>query len=86
MKDLLYKKMKAPPKSSSKPKTSKTSKTTSSKKGKSTSSTTADEEPAPARFTINPGEDLPTEEEILRMVSEAQAKQSSSSSHIIDEL
>lgn len=93
MKDLLYKKMKAPKSSSSKK--SKTSKTKTSKKGKSTSSSSDDgDEDAtrswgePASVTINPGDDMPSEEEILEMVSNAKknAGTSSSSTHVIDEL
>lgn len=95
MKDLLYKKMKAPPKSSS----SKSSKTKSSSKksGKkaAASSSDGDEEVTstssgkPARITVNSEDEMPSEEEILEMVSAARASQSSSSStreHVVDEL
>lgn len=81
MKDLLYKKMKASSKSSSSKKP-KSTKTKSTKKTKSSSETNADgEETASgnqARITVNPGDDMPTEEQILSMVSEARAEQSES--------
>jgi hypoxia up-regulated 1 len=81
MKDLLYKKMKAPKSSTSKK--SKSSKTKSTKKGKKTSSSTADDETttsggSPPVFTLNPDDELPTEEEISRMISEAKASSTSS--------
>ena len=92
MRDLLYKKMKAPPKPS-KSKSSKTSKTKSSKKGKKTSTPADDvEQPTPAQdgpafITLNPGDDIPSQEEILEMVSSANEKQKKeSSSRIRDEL
>ena len=90
MRDLLYKKMKAPPKSSSK-KSSKSSKTKSSSKSKKTSSATNDDEPTaagekPLRMTLGPDDEMPSEEKILEMVSSARAKQSSSSTSSHDEL
>lgn len=82
MKDLLYKQMKAPPKSSS-TKKAKSSKAKSSKKSKKTSSgseeeATASSGEAAPRITINPGDDMPSEEDILSMVEEARASQSTS--------
>ncbi len=75
MRDLLYKKMKAPPKSSSSKKP-KSSKTKSSKKAKSTSTPTSEEDGAHTwgasdGFKV----DMPSEEEILKMVSEARETQ-----------
>lgn len=79
MTDLVYKKMKVPPKPSSSKK-AKTSKTKSGKKGKGTSSASTTEAPSaggtpaakPKFVTIGEGDEMPSEEEILRMVSEAQ--------------
>ncbi|KAK5708260.1 lumenal Hsp70 protein [Elasticomyces elasticus] len=85
MRDLLSKKMRQQQQSkttssSKKPASSKSSKTKSSKKSAKSSASTADgaEESAsgtksakPAFVTINPGDDMPTEEEIMRMVNEA---------------
>jgi len=88
MSDLLYKKMKAQPKSSSskKAKTS-SSKTKSAKKGKSSSTATtgAPEEDAteagearPSFLTVNSDDEMPTEEEILEMVSRGKRKDAKS--------
>ena len=81
MRDLIYKQMKTPPKSSKKSKASSSSKTKSAKKtkSKSTSSKTEDEEPTasgekPPVLTVNAGDDMPSEDEILSMVSSARAK------------
>ncbi|KAK5741453.1 lumenal Hsp70 protein [Elasticomyces elasticus] len=85
MRDLLSKKMRQQQQSkttssSKKPASAKSSKTKSSKKSAKSSATSTDgaEESAPstkgakpAFVTINPGDDMPTEEEIMRMVNEA---------------
>ncbi|KAK3702977.1 lumenal Hsp70 protein [Vermiconidia calcicola] len=78
MKDVLYKKMKAPKSSSSKK--AKTSKTKSSKKSKSSSTSAAADEAGEQgpRITINPDDEVPSEEEILSMVNEARSTQSTS--------
>ena len=89
MKDLLYKKMKAPKSSSSK-KTKSSSKTKSSKKSKSTSSGIVDDEATgagekPPVVTVGANDEMPSEEEILEMVKSAREKESTkTSSH--DEL
>ncbi|KAK3670997.1 lumenal Hsp70 protein [Recurvomyces mirabilis] len=83
MTDLVYKKMRSqpPPKksSSSKSKSAKPSKSKAAKKGKGKSSTadagqeeaTASSSGKAARITVGADDEMPTEEEILRMVKEA---------------
>ncbi|KAK4545229.1 hypothetical protein LTR36_003408 [Oleoguttula mirabilis] len=83
MSDLLYKKMQKAPKSTSsssskKAKTSKASKTRSGKKGKSSTTEAPVEESAsvkvggkPQFITVGSEDEMPTEEEILAMVSKA---------------
>jgi len=91
MKDLLYKKMRATAKST-KAKTTKTSKAKSTKKSTKKSKSGDEEATAageqPPFITFNPGDGMPSEEEIMRMVSEATEKQkkASSTGHVVDEL
>ncbi|WPH03506.1 hypoxia up-regulated protein 1 [Acrodontium crateriforme] len=78
--DLLYKKMKTPPK----PKKSSTSKNKPAKKTKTKASASTTEAPGaeesaaeekPHFSTVTGDDDMPTEEEILQMVADAKAKQ-----------
>lgn len=87
MVELVQKKMRTPPKSSS----SKKAKTSKTKKGKSSTTTeapdasaTASKKGGPKFMTVNGDEGMPSEEEILRMVREAKGEDGNGDVH--DEL
>jgi hypoxia up-regulated 1 len=81
MTDMIYKQMQrqAPPKKSSTKSKTKSKTNKGGKKGKSTTTVPGDEDATatgsgkPAFVTINPSDGMPSEEEIMRMVREAQA-------------
>ena len=88
MSDLIYKKMRQQPKSTSskKPKSSKTKAAKKSSKTASSSSATASPEAEesetasgkPRVVTMKPGDEMPSEEEILEMVGEARGEEDGS--------